>query len=159
MPLEKRLELNKLMNPRYIYRNEQRSLRAIMFSDPKLIVDMHNDFYAWYIELKSAHRVKDLEDFGIFAYHVRNSSTRYNAKHNDNDEPLYSGIMDFSTILDYINQPITNVIDKIMICFFMTAFDSSAYGRKVLFNLMLDAHIMNKKANNVEIEILKMNMN
>lgn len=158
MPLEKKLELDKLMNPRYIYRNEQRSLEVIMFSDPKLIVDLHNDFYAWYIELKSAHRVKDLEDFGIFAYHIRNSSTRYNAKHNDKDEPLYSGIMDFSQISDATNQPITKVIDKLMKCFFMTAFDNGAYGRKFLFNKMFDAHIMSKKVSKVELEILKRNM-
>lgn len=144
MPLEKKLELDKLMNPRYIYRDESRSIETLMFSDPKLIVDMHNDFYAWYIELKSAHRVKDLEDFGIFAYHVRNSSTRYNAKHNDKEEPLYSGMMDFSMVADCMNQPVTKVIDKLMVCFFMTAFDGSAYGRKFLFNKMFDAYISNK---------------
>lgn len=159
MPLEKREEMNKTLNPRYIYRDESRTIEALMFSDPRVIVDLHNDFYAWYQELKLAHRVVELQDLGIHISNLRGSLNKYNMKHNDNEEPLYSGIMDFSQIHGATNQPINKVIDKLMMCFFKTAFDSGAYGRKFLFNKMFDALIMNKKVSKVEIEILKRNMN
>ena len=64
--------------------------------------------------------------------------------------------MDFSQIPGATNQPINKVIDKLMVCFFKTAFDSGAHGRKFLFNKMFDALIMNKKVSKVELEILKM---
>ena len=156
MPLEKREEMNKTLNPRYIYRDELRSIETLMFSDPKIIVDMHNDFYAWYQELKLAHRVVELQDLGIHISNLRSSLGKYNMKHNDSDEPLYSGIMDFSQIPGATNQPINKVIDKLMMCFFKTAFDNGAHGRKFLFNKMFDALIMNKKVSKVELEILKM---
>lgn len=158
MPLEKREEMNKTLNPRYIYRDELRSIETLMFSDPRIIVDLHNDLYAWYQELKLAHRVVELQDLGIHLSNLRSSIGKYNMKHNDNEEPLYSGIMDFSQISDATNQPINKVIDKLMKCFFMTAFDNGAYGRKFLFNKMFEAHIMSKRVSNVELEILKRNM-
>lgn len=158
MPLEKREEMNKTLNPRYIYRDESRSIETLMFSDPRVIVDLHNDFYAWYQELKLAHRVVELQDFGIHISNLRGSLNKYNMRHNDNEEPMYSGIMDFSQVSDVINQPINNAIDKLMTCFFKTAFDNGSYGRKFLFNKMFDAYIFNKSASKVEIELLKKNM-
>lgn len=155
MPLEKREEMNKTLNPRYIYRDESRSIETLMFSDPKVIIDLHNDFYAWYQELKLAHRVVELQDLGIHLSNLRSSIGKYNMKHNDDEEPLYSGIMDFSQVPGATNQPINKVIDKLMMCFFKTAFDSGANGRKFLFNKMFDAHIMSKKVSKVELEILK----
>jgi len=155
MPLEKKRELDKLMNPRYIYRDESRSIEGILCGDPKLFIALHDDFYAWYEELKASHKVTDLEFFGLLKGTVSNSINRYNVRHNDNINPINSGIMSFSGIEDILNQPINKVIDKLMVCFFKTAFDTCAFDRKLLFDKMLDAHILNKSASKVELEILK----
>lgn len=155
MPLERRSELNKMLNPRYIYRNESRSLDDLFRNEPSLIVTMHNDFYEWHQELKASHRMIELQDFGINTNNLRIAVAKYNTEHNDKDEPLYSGIMDFSQVPGATNQPINKVIDKLMMCFFKTAFDSGAHGRKFLFNKMFDALLMCKSVGRVELEILK----
>lgn len=145
MPLERRSELNKTLNPRYIYRDESRSIRDLLRLEPRLIVTMHNDFYEWHQELKASHKMIELQEFGINTSNLRITMTKYNMENNDKNEPLYSGIMDFSGVIECLDQPINKAIDKIMVCFFMTAFNSSAYSRKLLFNETLEAHIRNKE--------------
>lgn len=151
MPLERRSELNKMLNPRYIYRNESRSLDDLFRNEPSLIVTMHNDFYEWHQELKASHKMIELQEFGINTNNLRIAVAKYNTEHNDKDEPLYSGIMEFSGVIECLNKPINKVIDKLMVCFFMTAFNNSAYGRKLLFNKMFEAYIRNKEIHEVTL--------
>ena len=140
-----------MLNPRYIYRNESRSLDDLFRNEPIAIVTMHNDFYAWYQELKASHKMIDLQEFGINTNNLRIAISKYNTEHNEREEPLYSGIMDFFQISGATNQPINKVIDKLMVCFFMTAFNNSAYGRKLLFNKMFEAYMRNKEIHEVTL--------